>query len=154
MLPMRRLCCLLLLLCIFIGTLNSVRASTGSFIVEAGKELPYKIDVSSGDRVQLNFITTGDPNSNFCFSLTFPNSTILDLGEIDKYSTSFTADTSGTCELLFNNTSSSQPSFVALNYEVEHYILGIPQMIFLLIVIVVLAVIIMTGYVIMGKSSY
>ena len=150
---MRRLCYLVLLLCIFLGTLNLSKASTGSFIVEAGKELAYPIDVSSGDRIQLNFITTGDPNSNFHFSLAFPNSTILDLGEVDKYSISFTSDASGKCELIFNNTISSQPTFIALNYEVEHYILGIPQMIFLLIVIVVLAIVIMTGYVIMGKNS-
>jgi hypothetical protein len=151
---MRRLCCLLLLLCILLCTINFAIASTGSFIVDAGKDFVYKIDVTSGDRVNLSFITTGDPSSDFSFSMAFPNSTVLNLGEVDKYSASFTSSSSGTCELHFDNTNSSQPSFVAINYNVEHYIFGIPQMIFILAVILVLVMVVVTGYVIMGKYSY
>jgi len=154
MIPMRRLCCLLILLCVLVGTLDFVHASTGSFIVEAGKDYYYKIEVTSTDKLHLTFVTTGDPSSNFCFSITFPNSTYLDLGEVDKYSASFTSDTTGTCELYFDNTNSMQPTFVALNYEVDHYILGIPQMIFALVVILVLVMVIVVGYAIMGKYSY
>jgi hypothetical protein len=150
---MRRLFCLILLLCVLAGTLTIVHASTGSFIVEAGKDYYYKIELASTDRLHLTFVTTGDSSSEFRFSITFPNSTYLDLGEVDKYSTSFTSDTTGTCELYFDNTNSMQPTFIALNYEVDHYILGIPQMIFALIVILVLVMVIVIGYVVMGKYS-
>jgi hypothetical protein len=150
---MRRLCFLLLLICILVDTYSFTSAATGSFIVEAGEDLVYPIDVVSSDRVCLNFVTTGDASSSFCFSLTFPNSTVLDLGEIDKYYTSFTSETTGKCELYFDNTKSTQPTFVALNYEIEHYILGIPQMMFALIVIFVLVLVVVAGYVVMGKYT-
>jgi hypothetical protein len=150
---MRRLCCLILLLCVLVGTINFVQAKTGSFIIDAGKDYYYKIDLASTDKLHLTFVTTGDSSSEFRFSITFPNSTYLDLGEVDKYSTSFTSDTTGTCELYFDNTNSMRPTLVALNYEVDHYILGIPQMIFALIVIFVLVMVIVIGYVVMGKYS-
>ena len=88
------------------------------------------------------------------FSLVFPNSTVISVGDVGQYSTSFTSDVGGTCELNFDNSNSSTPVFVALNYEVDHYILGIPEMIFVLAAIVVLLMVIVTGYIIMSKHSY
>jgi len=55
--------------------------------------------------------------------------------------------------LNFDNNSSA-PVFVALNYEVDHYILGMPEMIFVLAAIVVLLMVIVAGYFIMSKHSY
>jgi hypothetical protein len=150
---MRRLCCLLLIVCLFIGAIGIVRATTEGLNVDAGKELVYKINVASQDRVHLTFETTGLASSNLSFSMVFPNSTVISLGEVGQYSTSFTSDAAGTCELHFDNTNSSETAFVALNYEVEHYILGMPEMIFVLVAIAVLLMAIVTCYIIMGKYS-
>lgn len=149
---MRKLC-LLLILCLFIGAIGIVQATTEGLNVEAGKELVCKINVASEDRVRLTFETTGQASSNLCFSMVYPNSTVISLGEVGQYSTSFTSDADGTCELHFDNTNSSETAFVALNYEVEHYILGMPEMIFILAAIAVLLMVIVTGYIIMGKYS-
>jgi hypothetical protein len=150
---MRRLYCLLLILCLFIGAIGIVHATTESFNIDAGKELVCKINVASEDRVQLTFVTTGQASSDLCFSIVFPNSTVISLGEVCQYSTSFTSDSGGTCELHFDNSNSSDPVFVALNYEVDHYILGMPEMIFVLVAIAVLLMVIVTGYIIIGKYS-
>ena len=153
MMQMRRLCCLLLILCLLIGAVGIVHATTESFNVDAGKEFVCKIDVASGDRVQLTFVTTGQASIDLRFSLVFPNSTVISVGEVSQYSTSFTSDAGGTCELHFDNSNSSDPVFVAFNYEVDHYILGMPEMIFVLVAIAVLLMVIVTGYIIMGKYS-
>ena len=55
--------------------------------------------------------------------------------------------------MRFDNTNSSESAFVALNYNVEHYILGVPMMIFVLLAIAVLLMVIVSGYIIMGKYS-
>ncbi len=150
---MRKLCCLLLILCLFVGAIGIVHAATEGFNLAAGQDFVCKIDVSSGDRVQLSFFTTGQESSDLCFSLVFPNSTVINVGDVGQYSTSFTSNVGGTCELNFDNNSSA-PVYVALNYEVDHYILGMPEMIFVLAAIVVLLMVIVAGYIIMSKHSY
>lgn len=150
---MRSLCSLLLILCLVICSFGIVHATTQSINVEAGKEFVVNINVESGDRVQFTFITTGKSYSNLTFSITFPNATVMDLGQIDQYSSSFTSDAKGTCELHFNNINSSETELVSLNYEVQHYILGIPQMIFVLAAIAILLMVVVAGYIIMGKYA-
>ena len=87
------------------------------------------------------------------FLIVLPNATAMDYGEIGQCSTSFITNTKGGVELHFDNSNSSDSKLVTLNYEIEHYIFGIPQMIFLLIVIALLLVGITAGYLIMGKYS-
>ncbi len=97
-----------------IGPLGIVHATTESLNVEASKELVCKIDVWSQDKVHLAFVTTGQSSSNLSFSMKHPNSTVTNLGELDQYSTRFTSDVQGICELHFDNANSSESSFVAL----------------------------------------
>ena len=153
MLPMRRLCCLLFILALLVGSIGIVYAKTESLNIEAGKEFVCKINVASKDKVQLTFVTAGQGSGNLSFSIAFPNSTVISLGEVGQYSTSFTSDAEGTYELHFDNSNSSETTLVTLNYEVEHYILGMPQMIFVLVAIAVLLLVIVTGYIILGKYS-
>lgn len=153
MIPIRRIGCLLLSLCIVISLLDIAHATIESLNIEAGKELVYKINVASEDRVQLTFVITGQASSNLSTSIILPNSTVINLEELDQYSTRFTSNVQGTCELHFDNTNSSEHTFVALNYNVEHYILGVPEMIFVLAAIAVLLMVIVSGYIIMGKYS-
>jgi hypothetical protein len=150
---MRRFCCLLLILCLCVGIIGIAQATTQSINVEAGKERICKIDVAPNDRVQFTFSTIGQASNHLSFSIVFPNSTATSIGEVDKYSSSFTSNVKGICELHFDNTNSNELVFVALNYEVEHYIFGMPQMVFVLVAIVVLLLIIVAGYFILGKYS-
>jgi len=150
---MKKLVYLLLILCFSISVIGIVHGNAGNFNLAPGNQTAYKIAVSSGDRVQVTFTAIGDDSNSLFFSIVFPNSTVANLGNVDQYSASFRSNVGGTCELCFNNTSSSETIFVGLNYEVDHYILGIPEMIFVLGAIVVLLMAFVGGYVIMSKRN-
>jgi hypothetical protein len=150
MLPMKKLGCLLFILCLF-ATVGAVYANTENLSIGAGKQYVSKIDVDSGDRVHITLV--GQATSTLSVSIVFPNSTAINLGEVGQFSTSFTSDTKGTCVLNFDNSNSSDLAIVALNYEVEHDILGMPQMIFVLVLIAVLLMFVVAGYIIMNKYS-
>jgi archaellin len=150
----RRLCCLLLILfCLFTGVVGTVNATTGSLNVDAGKVLTYKIDLNSQDRLELTFVTVAQASSNLSSSIVFPNSTVTNLGCVDKYSVSFTSDVTGTCELNFDNTNSRDSVIVALNYNVTHYVFGMPTTTFMLVFIVVLVMLAVGGCVMVSKYS-
>jgi len=149
---MKKLVYLLLILCFSISVIGIANANAGNFNLAPGNQTSCKIAVSSGDRVQVTFTAIGDDSDSLLFSIVFPNSTVANLGNVDQYSASFRSNVGGTCELCFN-TSSSETIFVALNYEVDHYILGIPEMIFVLGAIVVLLMAFVGGYVIMSKRN-
>ncbi len=150
---MGRLVYLLLILCFSISVIGIVHANAGSFDLAPGNQTVCNIAVSSGDRVQLTFTAIGDDSNSLLFWIVFPNSTVTKLGDVDQYSASFRSNMGGTYELYFNNTSSSETILVALNYEVDHYILGIPEMIFVLLAIVVLLMAFVSVYIIMSKNT-
>lgn len=153
MMIMRRLWCFAFILLLLVCAIGVVQATTESLNVEAGQDIVFKINVAAEDRVQLTFETADSAYSNLSFSMVLPNSTFINLGEVGQYSTSFTSEARGILELHFDNTNSSEPAFVALDYEIQHYILGVPEMIFVLAAIAVLLMTIVAGYVIMGKYS-
>jgi len=148
---MKKLVYLLLILCFSVSIIGLVHANAGSFNVGPGNQTVCEVPVSAGDKVQLTFSAVGDNSNSLLFSIVFPNSTVTKLGNVDQYSTSFTSDAGGTCQLCFNNTSSSETIFVALNYEVNHYVFGIPEMIFVLIIIVVLLMAFVSAYILTSR---
>ena len=151
MMSMRRLVYLLLILCFSVSVIGIAHANSGSFNLAPGNQTVCDIAVSSGDRVQLTFTAIGDDSGSLLFWIVFPNSTVTNLGNVDQYSASFKSNVGGTCELHFNNTSTSETVLVSLNYEVDHYILGIPEMIFVLGAIAVLLMAFVSAYIIMSK---
>jgi hypothetical protein len=130
-----------------------VNAATQSFNVDAGKETVQSIDLSAGDRLQLTFTTVGQTSSDLRFWVLFPNQTARDYGLTGQYSLGFSSEVNGACVLHFDNSNSSEPELVTLNYEIEHYIFGIPEMFLLVIAIALLLLFIVAGYIIMGKYS-
>ena len=53
--------------------------------------------------------------------------------------------------LHFSNTFSSESKLVTLDYELEHYILGMPQMLFLALVVVAICVAALAVFILMGR---
>jgi len=150
---MRRLVCLLLILCFSISVIGAVHANAGSFNLAPENQTVCNIAASSGDRVQLTFTAVGDDSNSLLFWIAFPNATVTKPGNVDQYSASFRSNVGGTYELYFNNTSSTETILVTLNYEVDHYILGIPEMIFALAAIAVLLMAFASVYIIMSKNT-
>jgi len=149
--PRKKIVYLLLILCFSISVVGIVHANSGDFNLAPGNQTVCEIPVSSGDQVQVTFTAVGDNSDSLLFWIVFPNSTVTNLGNVDQYSSSFKSNAGGTCELYFNNTSSSETILVALNYEVNHYIFGIPEMIFVLAVLAVLLMAFVSAYVVMSK---
>jgi hypothetical protein len=128
-------------------------ANTDSLRVRAGEELVQKINLSAEDRVRITLSVLDQSSSGLDFWMIFPNATTRDYGEIRQAEIKFTSDVKGVCELHFNNGNSSESRLVTLNYDIEHYYFGIPEIPFLIIVIGVLLLCIIAGYIIMGKYS-
>jgi hypothetical protein len=72
--------------------------------------------------------------------MTYPNATVKDFGDIGTFSDSFTCDAEGDYTLHFVNNDLTEDKFVTLHYDVDHYIFGMPQMLFWALIIAVACV--------------
>jgi hypothetical protein len=145
--------CLLVVIGLIISLPSVVQAAVESFSVQAGEELVRAVDVAVEDRVQISFTVLGQNPDTLHFWMLFPNGTIMDYGETSQNTILFASDVQGRCELHFDNSNSSGTQLVTLNSEIEHYYFGIPQIPFILIVITVFLLVIVAGYIIMGKYA-
>ena len=149
--------CLLVVLGLAAFLIAFAQAKTESFMVQPGKELTRTTArLAAGDQCAITFkVMASDPTAPgtgaLHFFMVLPNGTTSDYGIIGQFSINFFADTDGECQLHFDNSNSTESQLVTLNCETEHYVFGIPNMIFMLIVITVLLLFVAAGYVIMGK---
>lgn len=143
----------LLVFALIISLAGLAQATTESLNVQAGKEFIKTIDLAAEDQIRITFTVLGSAPDTLHFWMFFPNATTRDYGEKSQSTISFTSDVQGLCELHFDNSNSSSTQLITLNYEIEHYIFGIPQIPFLIIVIAVLLLAIVVGYIIMGKYA-
>jgi hypothetical protein len=117
------------------------QATTTYFIVQSGKAKAIPIMLAVDDRVLIQFKLVGGNANNLHVSMTFPNATVKDFGTPGDFSYSFVCDAGGDYELNFNNTDPIENTQVTLDYEIDHYILGIPQMLFMVILITVVCLV-------------
>jgi hypothetical protein len=128
-----------------------VVATATNFTVRAGEEVTKTISLAVDDHVLIKFTVVGAPDNALNFVMVYPNGTLKDFGVVGDFSYSFVCDTEGKYVLRFSNLHSSGESFVTLDYEIEHYLFGIPQMLFLTIIIAVLCVAAVAVFILMGK---
>lgn len=132
--------------------LDPVEAAAVSFTVEGGEEETKKLNLAVEDRVLIRFTVIGSQEDNSLkFSLVCPNGTVRNFGEQNDFRYSFVCDLDGEYLLRFSNVDSFVDKLVTLECEVEHYIFGIPQMLFLTIIIVLVCVVAVATFVLMGK---
>jgi hypothetical protein len=142
---------LLIIISLIVILTSTVYAIPESINVEPHKEITRTIDLATGDRTSITVKVLGPAPSTIHFYMVLPNGTTDDRGDLSECELSFSTDVKGECQLHFDNVNSSNTQLVTLNYDVEHFIFGIPQMIFLLIVITVLLLFVAAGYIAMGK---
>lgn len=118
--------------------INLSNASLSSFTVLEGEEVNQKINLDVNDRVVIEFKIMGTDNNFISFSLFYPNATEINFGEIRELNYDFMCDAKGEYQLNFVNNDMNESKLVTLNLDIEHYILGMPQMLFLVVVIVVI----------------
>jgi hypothetical protein len=129
------------------------QAMTTTFKVKGGEEVTYPITLAVQDHVLIQFTALGEQVSILKFSIIFPNSTEIDFGEVGKASYSFICDAEGEYVLHFVNNDQNIEKSVYLNYEIDHYIFGIPQMLFMALIIVLACVGGVFAFVILGRKS-
>lgn len=126
-------------------------ATSTSFTVRGGEETTRVLRLAVEDRVLISFSVVGGDNA-IRFYFVCPNGTVRDFGDLGYCHYTFVCDVEGNYVLRFSNVDSAVDKLVTLNYEVEHYIFGVPQMLFLTIVIGVVCVVMVASFIILGKS--
>ena len=126
--------CFFLVLCAL--PTGVVDAAAQTFTVSAGKEVIKTIGLNEGDVVSGRVNVVGGSSNVIKFYVTDPNGNVV--VRFDKASATdfgFTASKTGTYSLHFDNTSSDSDKTVTINYDTQHYILGMPQEYFYVFVV-------------------
>jgi hypothetical protein len=130
------------------------QATTTRLTVRGGEEVNLPINLVVEDRVLIQFtvaVIVGTTKT-LHFSMIFPNSTVRDFGEVGTFRNSFICDVEGEYTLQFINNDQTGNKQVTLNYEVQHYVFGIPQMLFMTIIIVLACIGGVVAFVLLGKT--
>jgi hypothetical protein len=151
--PKKLLIHLLLITALVLMAAQLAEATTTNFTVQGDHEEKKPISLAVEDHVLIKFSVVGSSDSTLHFFMTYPNGTSKDFGTVGGYFYySFVCDAEGQYVLHFSNAGSNVDKLVTLDYEVDHYIFGIPQMLFLAMIIAVVCVAAVAAFVLMGKS--
>lgn len=128
-------------------------ATTVSITVHGGEEVTRPLTLAVEDRVVIKFTVVGGQSGNTLdFRLTYPNGTIkVAFDNVSNINYGFICTEEGEYAMHFSNVASSEDKLVSLDYEVQHYIFGMPQMLFLTIIIVLVCVAAVAVFILMGK---
>jgi emp24/gp25L/p24 family/GOLD len=128
---------------VIVGILVPAFGTNTSFTLQPLEERTVTLSLKLDDGVSGSFSTVSDDGTGVNFHVTDPyNNTILHYEDVLQRSFSFTAETEGDFQLHFDNSlSAAYRKTISLNYDVTHYIMGLPQEQFLMIVIVAVALI-------------
>ena len=125
-------------------------ATIVSVTVPPGEEVTRKIDLEVDDRVRVQFTVEGIKNNLISFSIVYPNATEIHFGEIGKLGHDLVCDVKGEYTMFFVNNDMTDSKLVTLNYEIEHYMFGMPQTLFLVIIIVVLCIAMVAAFILLS----
>jgi hypothetical protein len=135
---------ILIILALTVACTGLGHATTTNFTLKGGGELTHPINLIANDRVLIQYkviSALADTSNTVQFSINFPNGTVKNFGEKGDFSYSFVCDAGGEYTLNFTNYDHKENKLVTLNYEIDHYIFGMPQMLFMVILIAVVSVI-------------
>jgi hypothetical protein len=130
---------------------HSAEATSLNFTVFAGEEETKTINLAVDDHVLIKVTVPASSDIGLYFSVTYPNGTVEEFGKGGYFTLAFVCDVGGQCVLHFSNVGSTEDKFVVLDYEIEHYIFGIPQMFFLVMIVAVICVAAVAVFILMGK---
>jgi hypothetical protein len=146
----------LLLFCLLLGPfmlgINAVSAVSRTIYVDPGQKEVEGVDLKVNDRVSGRISVIGESDNNIDFYITDPNEeVILQKERVSVKDFRFTASKEGTYTLHFDNSFSADRKTVTFNYDIRHYIFGIPQEDFLVFLIMIVAVIGLVLFVAMSR---
>ena len=130
----------------------AVRATAESFTVHAGQEEIKPINLATDDHVQIRFTVTGQTTNMIDFYVTDPNgNTIVTFDNTGNVNYAFVCSQEGEYRLHFSNAASTEDKLVSLDYEVQHFVFGMDQMLFLLLIVVGICVAAVAVFIVMSK---
>lgn len=128
-----------------------VEATTMSFTVPKDDKKIVSIRLVVEDHVLIEFTVVGKTGSTLDFYITDPHGNVKFEDSKATVIYAFTCDEAGEYVLHFSNTDMIEDKLVVLNYEIQHYIFGIPQMLFLTIIIVLVCMAAVATFILLGK---
>ena len=140
------------ILLIVLALSRSVAAASTFFTVHAGEEVNRSLDLAVDDHVFLRFsVGTGQSSDSINVKMICPNGTEITFGNIIDYEYTFTCTEQRTYVLHFTNSGSHDLS-LSFDCEIDHYVMGLPQMLFLALIVTVLCVAAVAVFIIIGRQ--
>jgi len=132
--------------------IQPARAAVTSFTVPRGEEMTKSISLVVEDHVLVKITVVGQTGSTLDFCITDPDENVkAEYNDTGNVNYCFVCDEAGEYVLHFSNTDTSEDKLVTLDIEIQHYIFGIPQMLFLTIIIVLVCLCAVATFVLMGN---
>jgi multisubunit Na+/H+ antiporter MnhC subunit len=130
----------------------TVRATAESFTVRAGQEEIRSFSLAADDHVQVRFTVTAQGVSVLDFYITDPRGNIMaNFGTTGNVNYAFVCSQEGEYKLHFSNVVSAEDKLVSLDYEVQHYVFGMQQNLFLTLIVVGICVAAIAVFILMSK---
>jgi hypothetical protein len=143
---------LLLIAMLFAVLTSNVSATTLQFTVPNGEETLKTLSLSADDHVVVEFTVVGQTSNVLDFYVTDPDGNVqAAFSGTGNVNYPFICNKTGDYVLHFDNTIWSDDKLVTLDYEIQHYIFGMPQMLFLTMIIVLICVAAVAVFILMGK---
>ena len=122
---------------------ETAASENANFTIQPHEERVVTLSLQETDSVLGSFSVVSNDDTGVDFSAIDPsNQTTIVHSNAKQKSFSFIAEVKGNYQLRFDNPDfSDYAKTVALNYNVTHYIMGLPQEQFLLVVIAIVALI-------------
>ena len=117
------------------------QATIASLTIKAGEELTHPVNLVGEDHVFIQYRFVEGNFTAMQFSIRFPNGTMRDFKTSGDFSYSFICDIEGEYLLHFVNGDQNEDLRLILDYEIQHYIFGIPQMLFMVILIAIISLV-------------
>ncbi len=135
---------------------SSASATSMQIKVPVGAERTQTIALTSEDHVTIKFTTLGQQDeSQIDFWITGPNGDLSDsFSSTGSFDYRFVCQSDGNYVLHFSNLGFLEEKNVYLDYEIDHYIFGMPQMFFMTIIIAIVCVAAVAVFILMGRRPY
>ena len=148
----KHLACLLLVAAVFLFFVPTAWAGYQSFTVKAGQQVTQTLSLAVDDQVQIKFTVIGGTTNSLDFYITAPNGSIVEnSGTTAGVNYGFTCSQAGNYTLHFSNVASSEDKLVSLECDVTSYIFGMPQNLFLVLIIIAVSVVAVVVFVSMSR---
>jgi K+-transporting ATPase c subunit len=142
----------ILAVAIIVLLVPSARGASGSFIVKAGREETRILSLADQDHVQIRVTVIGQTVNAMSFFISDPSGiTMENFGATGSVNYAFVCSQAGNYTLHFSNVASTEDKFVSLEYDVTSYIFGMPETLFLVLIIAGVGVVALLVFVSMSK---